>query len=67
MTSPAGTSIRQLLERLRDDGPELPGLRMTRVHVRQLWDLDRKLCDALVEALVEARLFGCASDVPPPG
>jgi hypothetical protein len=67
MSMSSGTPIRQLLERLRSECSELPRMRMRRVDVRQLWNLDRKLCDALVEALADARLFGCASDVPPPG
>ena len=46
-----------VLQRVRAEFLEMPGLRLTRAQARRLWALDEALCDAILAALVEARFL----------
>ena len=43
-----------LLQRIRAEYLEMPGLRLTAAQARRLWGLDGATCDAALAALVEA-------------
>jgi hypothetical protein len=58
----SGSQIQELLERIQGEYLQLPGLRLTPVEARQLWSLDRTMCEALFGALVDARFLGRAAD-----
>jgi hypothetical protein len=45
------------LERIRAEYLEIPGLHLTKPQAQRLWGLDRTTCDALLEALVDARFL----------
>jgi hypothetical protein len=49
--------IDALLQRIQGEFLEMPGLRLTAAQGRRLWGLDRDVCDALLEALVDARFL----------
>ena len=46
-----------VLQRVRGEYREMPGLRLTKAQAQRLWGLDRKVCDALLEALVDAKFL----------
>ena len=46
-----------MLQRVRAEFLEMPGLRLTRAQARRLWALDELLCDAILTALVDARFL----------
>ena len=52
----------ELLRRIRGEFLEMPGMRLTRMQARRLWGLDARLCDMLLDALVEARFLLRTSD-----
>lgn len=43
-----------LVQRIRGDYSALPGLRLTAVQARRLWDADARQCSSVLDALVEA-------------
>ena len=45
------------LQRARAEFLEMPGLRLTLAQAQRLWAVDRALCHAVLEALVEARFL----------
>jgi hypothetical protein len=47
----------EVLQRVRAEFLEMPGLRLTRAQARRLWALDETLCDAILAALVDARFL----------
>ena len=47
----------EMLQRVRAEFLEMPGLRLTRAQARRLWALDEELCDAILAALVDARFL----------
>jgi len=64
--SEATTSVRvpvsaavptEILQRVRAEFLEMPGLRLTRAQARRLWAVDDALCDAILAALVDARFL----------
>jgi hypothetical protein len=57
-----GVPISELLDRIQGEYLELPGLRLTEFEARRLWDLDRTVCDALLEALVDVRFLQRSPD-----
>jgi hypothetical protein len=57
-----GVTIAELLDRIQGEFLELPGLHLTEPQARQLWNLDRTTCDALLEALVDVRFLQRAPD-----
>jgi hypothetical protein len=51
------TSVADWLQIIRGEFQEVPGLHLTRPQVQRLWGLDAATCDALLEALVDARFL----------
>src|SRR5262245_10366580 len=47
----------EVLQRVRAEFLEMPGLRLTRAQARRLWALDEAVCDAILTALVDARFL----------
>jgi hypothetical protein len=47
----------EILQRVRAEFLEMPGLRLTRAQARRLWAVDEALCDAILAALVDARFL----------
>jgi hypothetical protein len=54
--------IQDILDRIRSEFLELPGLCLTGAQAQRLWDLDRDRCDALLMALVDARFLARTTD-----
>ncbi len=50
-------SVVEWLDLIQAEYLEIPGLHLTRSQVRRLWSLDEHLCDALLDALVDARFL----------
>jgi hypothetical protein len=48
------TTITDWLRLIRAEYAEVPGLHLTRPQVQDLWELDPWVCDALLDALVDA-------------
>ena len=46
-----------VLQRVRGEYKEMPGLRLTAAQAQKLWGLDRAACDALLCALVDAKFL----------
>jgi hypothetical protein len=44
-----------LLQRIRSEFAEMPGLRLTEPQARRLWGLDRAACEQILTSLLEAR------------
>lgn len=56
--APASTFVPlEVLQRVRAEFLEMPGLRLTRAQARRLWALDEALCDAILATLVETRFL----------
>ncbi len=51
------SALDDLLRRVQAEFLEMPGLRLTRAQARRLWALDAAVCEAVLSALVEARLL----------
>ena len=50
------------LLRIRGEYLEMPGLRLTTQQAQRLWNLDRARCEALLNALVDARFLRRTAD-----
>jgi hypothetical protein len=48
------TTIAEWLQLIRAEYAEVPGLHLTKPQVQELWALDPWVCDALLDALVDA-------------
>lgn len=46
-----------VLQRVQGEYNEMPGLRLTSAQAQRLWGLDRAACDALLNALVDAKFL----------
>jgi hypothetical protein len=46
-----------LLERVRGEYGEMPGLRLTLAQACRLWQLDRPTCEAILDHLVDDRFL----------
>lgn len=46
-----------VLRRVRGEFLEMPGLRLTEVQARRLWNLDAESCHALLKQLVDSRFL----------
>jgi hypothetical protein len=46
-----------LLDRVKREFLEMPGLRLTEMQARRLWGLDAPSCTALMDALIETRFL----------
>ena len=53
---------RELLERVRAEYREMPGLCLTKPQMRRLWALGIDVCDATVDELVTSGFLRCRSD-----
>jgi hypothetical protein len=49
--------VEDVLLRIQREYLEMPGLRLTTVQVQRLWGLERKVCEALLAALVDAKFL----------
>ncbi len=54
--------IDDVLQRIQGEYVEMPGLRLTAAQAQRLWGLERDVCDALLEALVDARFLAQTRD-----
>jgi hypothetical protein len=55
-------SIQEVVRRIRGEFLEMPGLRLTPEQARRLWRLDETACDAVLDALVDARFLARTRD-----
>ena len=55
--SPVETTVAEWLQIIRGEFHEVPGLCLTKPQVQRLWGLDLPTCDALLDALVDARFL----------
>ena len=51
-----------LLNRVRSEFIEMPGLRLRIDQAQRLWNLDRALCESVLRSLVEAKFLHCFED-----
>jgi hypothetical protein len=51
-----------LLARIRMEFVEMPGMRLTRIQARRLWNLHQAACDEVLDALVEQGFLKQGSD-----
>ena len=54
--------IDDVLQRIQGEFTEMPGLRLTPAQAQRLWDLDRTVCDQLLDALVKAKFLSLTRD-----
>lgn len=54
MTVAASPPIGDLLQRIKSEYLEMPGLRLSPCQAHRLWGIDPNVCDALLAALVDA-------------
>lgn len=54
--------IDDVLQRIRGEYLEMPGLRLTVAQAQRLWGLDRSVCGALLAALVDAKFLSQTRD-----
>lgn len=57
MTPESTRSIDEVLRRVQVEFLEMPGLRLTEPQARRLWGLDSVSCEALLDALVDAKFL----------
>jgi hypothetical protein len=54
--------IDEVLQRIQGEFVEMPGLRLTPAQAQRLWGLERDVCDALLDALVDAKFLAKTRD-----
>ncbi len=47
----------EMLRRVRSEYHEMPGLKLTGEQAQRLWDLDARLCERVLAALVETKFL----------
>ena len=47
-----------LINRVRSEFIEMPGLRLRIDQAQRLWNLDRAMCETVLRSLVEAKFLG---------
>jgi hypothetical protein len=60
VTDPApagGSSVEHVLQRIRGEFLEMPGLRLTIAQAQRLWHLDALVCESLLAALVDTQFL----------
>jgi hypothetical protein len=57
--SPADTHVTDWLQLIRAEYLEIPGLRLTKPQVQQMWGLDPVTAEALLAALVDVKFLRC--------
>jgi hypothetical protein len=55
-------SFEDLVERIRAEFLEQPGLRLTEAQASRLWQLDRGTCEKALGVLTSAAFLTCAAD-----
>ena len=58
----ASVSCPELIERVRGEYLEMPGLRLTAQQVQRLCGIDRATCDRVLDALVRANFLSVKPD-----
>jgi hypothetical protein len=51
-----------LLNRVRGEFIEMPGLRLKIEQAQRLWNLDRAMCESVLRSLVDAKFLGRFGD-----
>ncbi len=51
------TPVRELLQRVRGEFLEMPGMRLTMDQARRLWALDLRTCRSILDTLVESKFL----------
>jgi hypothetical protein len=51
-----------LLNRVRGEFIEMPGLRLKIDQAQRLWNLDRAMCESVLRSLVDAKFLGRFDD-----
>jgi hypothetical protein len=51
-----------LLNRVRSEFIEMPGLRLRIDQAQRLWNLDRAMCESVLRTLVDAKFLDCGPD-----
>jgi hypothetical protein len=51
------TRIARWLELIQAEYREMPGLSLKKPQMQRLWNIDADICDALVDALIAARVL----------
>lgn len=59
---PAPVSNEHLLQRVRGEFLEMPGLRLTRAQAQRLWGLDNLTCEEVLRGLIERQFLVCSTD-----
>jgi hypothetical protein len=54
--------LHDVVQRVRGEFLEMPGLRLTPQQARRLWRLDESACNAVLGALVESRFLARTRD-----
>jgi hypothetical protein len=54
--------IDDVLQRIQGEFVEMPGLHLTAAQAQRLWGLERDVCDALLEALIDAKFLSRTRD-----
>jgi hypothetical protein len=54
--------VHEVVRRIRGEFLEMPGLRLTPQQAQRLWRLDEMACDAVLDALVDARFLARTRD-----
>jgi len=49
--------VDEALRRIKSEFIEMPGLRLTKAQAQRLWGFDAEFCDAVLNALVEAKFL----------
>jgi len=52
----------QLLDRIRSEYLEMPGLRLRREQARRLWGLEEGVCAELLDRLIDEKFLCCKAD-----
>lgn len=55
--APTARAHRQLLERIRAEYTEMPGLCLTPEQAQRLWSMEPRLCEALLNSLLASRFL----------
>ena len=54
--------VNEVLQRIQGEYLEMPGLRLTAAQAQRLWGLDRDVCQALLDALIDAKFLSRTRD-----
>ena len=54
---PVNQSVEDLIQRVRAEYLEMPGLHLTDAQARRLWALDKSICQRLLHSLLDAQFL----------